>query len=64
MAVSVSLLLLLAILAAVFIKNGGLKVWHAVVCVLLGFSLAGTGMAPTIHNGVSATADMVSNIRP
>jgi hypothetical protein len=64
MAVSVSVLLLLAILAVIFIKNGGLKVWHAVVCILLGFFLAGTSMASTIGSGVSATADMVSSIRP
>ncbi|MEW2544171.1 hypothetical protein AB0910_00070 [Streptomyces sp. NPDC047002] len=64
MAISVSLLLLLAVLAAVFIRSGGLKIWHAVVCVLLGFLLASTSMASTIDHGVSATADMVSSIRP
>ncbi|GAA3713427.1 hypothetical protein [Streptomyces tremellae] len=64
MAISVSLLLLLAVLAVVFIRSGGLKIWHAVVCVLLGFLLASTSMASTIDHGVSATADMVSSIRP
>ncbi|WP_030904561.1 hypothetical protein [Streptomyces sp. NRRL F-5126] len=64
MAITVSLLLLLAVMAVAFIRSGGLKVWHAVICVLLGFMLASTSMAPTISNGVSATADMVSGIRP
>ncbi|MCA1224261.1 hypothetical protein [Streptomyces sp. 8L] len=64
MAISVSLLLLLAIMAVIFVRSGGLKIWHAVVCMLLGFMLASTSMASTINNGVSATADMVSSIRP
>ncbi|MBP0458278.1 hypothetical protein [Streptomyces montanisoli] len=64
MAITVSLLLLLAVMTVAFIRSGGLKVWHAVICVLLGFMLASTSMAPTISNGVSATADMVSGIRP
>ncbi|MER8232772.1 hypothetical protein ACIRQY_03225 [Streptomyces sp. NPDC101490] len=64
MVVSLSVVVLLLILATVFLRGGGLKVSHAVVCALLGFFLAGTGMAPTIHHGVAATADLVSSIRP
>jgi hypothetical protein len=64
MAISVSLLLMLVVLAVVFIRSGGLKIWHAVVCMLLGFLLASTSMASTINNGVSATADIVSSISP
>ncbi|MEU2117443.1 hypothetical protein ABZ567_17700 [Streptomyces sp. NPDC016459] len=64
MAVSISVLVLLLILAVIFLRSGGLKLSHAVVCVLLGFFLAGTSMAPTIHNGVAATADVVSGLRP
>jgi hypothetical protein len=64
MVISMSLLLLLAIMAVIFIRSGGLKIWHAVVCMLLGFMLAGTSMASTISDGMSATADMVSSIRP
>jgi len=64
MAISISVVLLLLILAVVFIRNGALKLSHAVVCVLLGFYLASTSMAPTIHNGLTATADVVSSLRP
>jgi hypothetical protein len=35
-----------------------------VVCVLLGFYLSTTSMAPTIQNGLTATADIVSSLRP
>ncbi|MDJ0462476.1 hypothetical protein [Streptomyces sp. H27-C3] len=63
MAISISLLLLLLILAVVFLRGGGLKLSHALVCVLLGFFLAGTTMAPTIQNGIAATTDMVAGIK-
>ncbi|MFD4790734.1 hypothetical protein ACFWN1_27530 [Streptomyces sp. NPDC058459] len=64
MAVSISVVLLLLILAVVFMRNGALKISHALVCMMLGFSLAGTSMAPTINNGLTATADLVSGLRP
>ncbi|MFC9948423.1 hypothetical protein [Streptomyces pratensis] len=64
MAISISVVLLLLILAAIFLRNGGLKISHAIVCALLGFLLASTSMAPTIHEGITATADVVSGLRP
>jgi hypothetical protein len=64
MAVSISLVLLLLILAAIFLRNGGLKVSHALVCALLGFLLASTSVAPTIHDGIGTTADLVSGLHP
>ncbi|MET9502883.1 hypothetical protein ABZY42_14320 [Streptomyces sp. NPDC006622] len=64
MAVSISVVLLLLILAVVFLRSGGLKISHALVCLLLGFYLAGTSMAPTINSGLTATADIVSSLRP
>ncbi|RFU84601.1 hypothetical protein DY218_21930 [Streptomyces triticagri] len=64
MAVSISVVLLLVVLAVVFLRNGALKLSHAIVCVLLGFYLASTSMAPTIQNGLTATADIVSKLQP
>ncbi|MFI6491177.1 hypothetical protein [Streptomyces sp. R41] len=64
MAISISVVLLLLILAVVFLRNGALKISHALVCVLLGFYLASTSMAPTIHEGLTATANIVSSLRP
>ncbi|NGO10264.1 hypothetical protein G5C60_22395 [Streptomyces sp. HC44] len=64
MAISISVVLLLTILAVIFMRTGALKIPHALVCVLLGFYLASTSMAPTIHSGISATADIVSGLRP
>ncbi|MEV0115747.1 hypothetical protein AB0H77_21280 [Streptomyces sp. NPDC050844] len=64
MAISVSVVLLLVILAVVFLRNGALKFSHGLVCALLGFYLASSSMAPTIHNGLTATADIVSSLQP
>lgn len=64
MAISISVVMLLLILAVIFLRSGGLKVSHALVCALLGFYLAGTNIAPTIHSGLTATADIVSSLRP
>lgn len=64
MAISISVVVLLLILAVVFLRNGALKPSHAVVCVLLGFYLASTNAAPTIHSGLMATADIVSSLKP
>ncbi|MEV0978943.1 MULTISPECIES: hypothetical protein [unclassified Streptomyces] len=64
MAISISVVLLLLLLAVIFIRNGGLKITHALVCLLLGFYLASTSMAPTIQSGLTATADIVGSLRP
>ena len=64
MAISISIVLFLLVLAVIFLRNGGLKMSHAVVCALLGFYLASTSMAPTIHEGLTATADIVSSLNP
>ncbi|MEU2713192.1 hypothetical protein [Streptomyces sp. NPDC007205] len=64
MAISISVVLLLLIIAVIFMRNGALKVSHALVCMLLGFFLAGTSMAPTISSGLTTTAELVSSLRP
>ncbi|WP_405997242.1 hypothetical protein [Streptomyces sp. NBC_00829] len=64
MAISISIVLLLLVLAVIFVRNGGLKLSHAIVCALLGFYLASTSMAPTIQEGIAATADVVGSLRP
>ncbi|MEV6017112.1 hypothetical protein ACFXAW_06735 [Streptomyces sp. NPDC059445] len=64
MAISISAVLFLLVLAVIFLRNGGLKISHALVCALLGFLLASTSMAPTIHSGLTATADIVGSLTP
>ncbi|MEU1279234.1 hypothetical protein [Streptomyces sp. NPDC005805] len=64
MAITISVLLLLTVLAVIFLRSGGLKFSHALVCALLGFFLAGTSMAPTIHEGIASTASVVGSLQP
>ncbi|MFJ5773851.1 hypothetical protein [Streptomyces sp. NPDC093094] len=64
MAISISVVLLLLILTVIFLRNGGLKVSHALVCALLGFYLASSSIAPTIHSGFTATAGLVGSLSP
>ncbi|ANP49260.1 hypothetical protein J2Z21_002117 [Streptomyces griseochromogenes] len=63
MALSISAVVLLAIIVSLLIKKSGLKSGHAVVCVLLGFYLASSTVAPTISQLTTSVASMISNIK-
>jgi hypothetical protein len=53
MTVSIPLLTLMVIVAYVAYRHYGLRVWHAVACLILGFLLASTAAAPAISNLIS-----------
>ena len=53
MTVSIPLLTLMVIVVYVAYRHMGLKVWHAIVCLILGFLLASTGAAPQINSVLS-----------
>lgn len=54
MAISVSLIALLAVAAWALYKFAGMKLWHGVVCILFGFYLASSSVAPVIRNTVAS----------
>lgn len=54
MAISVSLIVLLAIAVTALYKFGGLKLWHGLVCILFGFYLASSSVAPQISTTVTS----------
>lgn len=62
-AVSISAVVLLAVIVFLLIRKGGLKVGHAIVCVLLGFYLASSSIAPTISEATRSLARMIGGIR-
>jgi hypothetical protein len=62
-ALSISAVVLLAIIVFLLIKKSGLKGGHAVVCVLLGFYLASSTVAPTISQLTTNVASMISSIK-
>jgi hypothetical protein len=59
MTVSIPLLVLLVIAVLVAYRHMGLRVWHALVCLVLGFLLASTGAAPEISHLISALVSQV-----
>ena len=62
MAISLSVVLLLAIVLVVLVRGGSLKPGPAVIAVLFGFFLASTGMAPDINRFLNSIADTISSI--
>ncbi|CAL9449762.1 hypothetical protein ACFUIW_04525 [Streptomyces sp. NPDC057245] len=63
MAISLSVVLLLAIILVVLLRGGSIKAGPAVVAVLFGFFLASTGMADDIQRFLDSIADMVNSIQ-
>ncbi|MEU5433907.1 hypothetical protein AB0G73_11085 [Streptomyces sp. NPDC020719] len=63
MALSISAVVLLAIIVFLLVRKSGLKAGHAVVCTLLGFYLASSSMAPTISEFTNNVAGMISDIK-
>jgi hypothetical protein len=62
-ALSISAVVLLAIIVVLLIRKSGLKGGHAVVCVLLGFYLASSTIAPTINDLTTNIAGMIGSIK-
>ena len=63
MALSISAVVLLAIIVFLLVKKSGLKGGHAIVCVLLGFYLASSTVAPTISELTTNIAGMIGSLK-
>lgn len=48
MTVTLSVALLLGVVMAVLCRYAGLKTWHALLCIVFGFCLASSSLAPYI----------------
>jgi hypothetical protein len=62
-AISLSVVVLLAIVLIILIKGKSLKAGPAIVAMLFGFFLASTGMAPSINRFLNSLADTINQIR-
>ncbi|MGW1538854.1 hypothetical protein ACWCPM_00915 [Streptomyces sp. NPDC002309] len=62
MAISLSVVLLLAIILVVMMRGGSIKAGPAIVAILFGFFLASTGMAPSISRFLDSIADTINSI--
>ncbi|GHJ35768.1 hypothetical protein [Streptomyces sp. TS71-3] len=63
MALSISAVVLLLVIVFILIKKSGLNAVHAIVCILLGFYLASSSIAPTITELTSNVAGMIGNLK-
>jgi hypothetical protein len=54
LAISISLITLLAIAVWTLYRFAALKLWHGLVCMLLGFYLASSSVAPVIRSTVTS----------
>ncbi|OPF78713.1 hypothetical protein VT50_0218310 [Streptomyces antioxidans] len=63
MALSISLSVLLLIVVFMLVNKAGLKAAHAIICVLLGFYLASSSVAPTIDDLTTNVADMIGGVK-
>jgi hypothetical protein len=48
--VSIALVVVFAIIVYIAYRYMGLRIWHAIVCLILGFLLAATTAAPEIRH--------------
>ncbi|MGX4692223.1 hypothetical protein [Streptomyces sp. JNUCC 63] len=62
MAISLSVVLLLAIILVVLLRGGSIKAGPAIVAVLFGFFLASTGIAPSISRFLDSIAHTINSI--
>jgi hypothetical protein len=53
-AVSISLVVLLGVAVWLLHRYGGMKTWQGLVCVLFGFYLSATSLAPQIRSTITA----------
>ncbi|MCQ4046166.1 hypothetical protein ACFOSC_19030 [Streptantibioticus rubrisoli] len=63
MAISLSVVVVLAIVLFVMLRGGTLKGGPAIVAILFGFFLASTGLAPDIHRFLDSLANTINQIR-
>jgi uncharacterized membrane protein len=62
-AISLSVVLLLAIILVVMIRGKSIKVGPAIVAALFGFFLASTNMAPSVNRFLTSLADTINQIK-
>jgi hypothetical protein len=54
MTVTIPIILVMGVVAYICYRHMGLRFWHLLVCILLGFLLAATSAAPEIQSLLNA----------
>ena len=63
MIVSVSIVLLLGVLVWFLVRYTALCAWQALVCILFGFYVASSPVAPYVRSAVVAVGRLISGIQ-
>jgi hypothetical protein len=61
--ITVSLVVVLAVMVWLLIRKGGLKAGHAIAAALLGFYLHDSSIAPSISRAMQSAVEAISEIR-
>jgi hypothetical protein len=61
--ITVSLVVVLAVMVWLLIHKRGLKAGHAIAAILLGFYLRDSSLPPSISRVVQSVAETISGIR-
>lgn len=62
MTLTLSAVVLLGVLVYLFWRFAGLPSWQALVCILFGFYLASSSLAPYIRSGCRAVARFLAGV--
>ncbi len=62
MVLTLSAVVLLAALVFLLVRFAGLRAWHAIACILFGFFLASSALAPYIHAATRAAARLLAGL--
>ena len=57
MTVTVPIVVIVGLIVLIAYRYMGLRVWHALVCLVFGFLLSATGAAPQINNVLAAIVE-------
>lgn len=61
MAISLSLVVVAALIVLILLRTGYLRLWPALAAALFGFCLASTGIAPGITGAITSVTGWVSS---
>ena len=62
MVISLSLVVVAALIVLVLLRTGYLRLWPAVASTLFGFLLASTGIAPAITDTITSVTGWISSL--
>jgi hypothetical protein len=57
MTVTVPIVIIVGLIVFIAYRYLGLRIWHALVCLIFGFLLAATSAAPQINNVLAAIVE-------